>query len=418
MLKYIKKEEKKMYTPLYKAYYSDKQEYEMLYDSRFHNELATHFDFTIGEYSAFFLYVPEMVDLLDKIWKENTQIEIIYNQLPAIAGKNYLRKILIDEAKQTNDIENVYSTRKELEERLEEVSQPNYRSKLDKRFEGLVNKYLMLMKGNDIPLSTCQDIRNIFDELVSTEIKKDNPNNLPDGQIFRKDGVDVTAASGTQKVIHRGLHPEAKIIEYVSKGISLLQNVNINPFVRISIFHYLFGYIHPFYDGNGRVNRFISSYLLSKELHISVALALSGAIKKNLNAYYDAFKKTNDFKNKGDLTPFILYFFDVIWQATLDIREEVTKGYDKWMFYSKKAIVLEKKKGIKDQILYILLQNTLFGIRGISISEIAQIFERSVPSVRNQLDKIGKEYFLLSKQGHTILYEVNLDKLSQTEETI
>jgi hypothetical protein len=88
------------------------------------------------------------------------------------------------------------------------------------------------------------------------------------------------------------------------------------------------------------------------------------------------------------------------------------------MFYSKKAIVLEKKKGIKDQILYILLQNTLFGIRGISISEIAQIFERSVPSVRNQLDKIGKEYFLLSKQGHTILYEVNLDKLSQTEETI
>lgn len=210
-----------------------------------------------------------------------------------------MRKILIDEAKQTNDIENVYSTRKELEERLEEVSQPNYRSKLDKRFEGLVNKYLMLMKGNDIPLSTCQDIRNIFDELVSTEIKKDNPNNLPDGQIFRKDGVDVTAASGTQKVIHRGLHPEAKIIEYVSKGISLLQNVNINPFVRISIFHYLFGYIHPFYDGNGRVNRFISSYLLSKELHISVALALSGAIKKILMPTMTPLKKPTILKTKG-----------------------------------------------------------------------------------------------------------------------
>lgn len=82
--------------------------------------------------------------------------------------------------------------------------------------------------------------------------------------------------------------------------------------IRISVFHYLFGYIHPFYDGNGRTNRFISSYLLSKELEPLISYHLAKTIKQNISKYYKSFDYTNDTDNRGDLTGFITNFLEII----------------------------------------------------------------------------------------------------------
>ena len=46
-------------------------------------------------------------------------------------------------------------------------------------------------------------------------------------------------------------------------------------FVRLGLFHYFFAYIHPFYDGNGRTDRFITSYFLKKNFHLLLGLRLS-----------------------------------------------------------------------------------------------------------------------------------------------
>ncbi len=35
--------------------------------------------------------------------------------------------------------------------------------------------------------------------------------------------------------------------------------------VSIAVFHYLFGYVHPFYDGNGRMARYLSSIFCSEK---------------------------------------------------------------------------------------------------------------------------------------------------------
>ena len=57
---------------------------------------------------------------------------------------------------------------------------------------------------------------------------------------------------------------------------------NIEILIRISIFHYLIGYIHPFYNGNGRLSRFVSSYLLSRDLEPLLSYRLSYTIKENI----------------------------------------------------------------------------------------------------------------------------------------
>lgn len=90
----------------------------------------------------------------------------------------------------------------------------------------------------------------------------------------------------------------------MEKALQFLHTDSCDYLLRIAVFHYLFGYIHPFYDGNGRTSRFISSYLLSQKLNSSIGYRLSYTIKEHLPQYHEAFKICNHYNNKGDLTPF------------------------------------------------------------------------------------------------------------------
>ena len=108
----------------------------------------------------------------------------------------------------------------------------------------------------------------------------------------------MSVESATQKEIHRGIYPESKIIECMEQALKVLNANEMDELFKVAVFHYLFGYIHPFYDGNGRTSRFISSYLLSKEFEPTIAYRLSYTIKENIKEYYQAFKICNDRHNK------------------------------------------------------------------------------------------------------------------------
>lgn len=67
----------------------------------------------------------------------------------------------------------------------------------------------------------------------------------------------------TNKYIHVGLQPETKIVEFIGEMLTFLKYFDAPQPFKIMASHYLFEYIHPFYDGNGRVGRFIIAKLLS-----------------------------------------------------------------------------------------------------------------------------------------------------------
>ncbi|WP_303234536.1 Fic family protein [Holdemanella biformis] len=394
------------YELLSKIFYKKPTEYESIYDARFNSEASIKLPIKIHENVGFIFNTNEITKLLVKIYKTINKINLLRTHLPNIAINSYIIKSLKDEIALTNEIEGVRSTRKEIEDAIDSI-------KNDKsaRFKGLVDKYFKLISNEIIPLNNCEDIRTIYDALVLPEIEKEN---LPDGILFRKEPVQVVSA--TQKEKHRGIMPESKIIESLDLCLDFLKSDDIDSLIKISAFHYLFGYIHPFYDGNGRTSRFISSYLIKNELDVLLALKLSYTVKNNINKYYKAFDVCNDRKNKGDITFFVVTFLELLSQASDDLYTKIADLNDQLNYYNNIINTLVNEKVLNDKqakCIFILCQNRLFDDTYMNMNTLTELLEKSDTTTRKILKSLeSKNLLVKSRNKNQYLYSANLASLS------
>ena len=394
------------YELLSKIFYKKPTEYESIYDARFNSEASIKLPIKIHENVGFIFNTNEITKLLVKIYKTINKINLLRTHLPNIAINSYIIKSLKDEIALTNEIEGVRSTRKEIEDAIDSI-------KNDKsaRFKGLVDKYFKLISNEIIPLNNCEDIWTIYDALVLPEIEKEN---LPDGILFRKEPVQVVSATPKEK--HRGIMPESKIIESLDLCLDFLKNNDIDSLIKISAFHYLFGYIHPFYDGNGRTSRFISSYLIKNELDVLLALKLSYTVKNNINKYYKAFDVCNDRKNKGDITFFVVTFLELLSQASDDLYTKIADLNDQLNYYNNIINTLVNEKvlnGKQAKCIFILCQNRLFDDTYMNMNTLTELLEKSDTTTRKILKSLeSKNLLVKSRNKNQYLYSANLDSLS------
>ena len=199
------------YESLLKLSYKDPANISEIYQKRINNECATVLGFSVSSCDAFYLTNQEMLLLITKIMSVDRELSDKVSRLPNIALDQFTIQSLIDEIQQTNDIENVYSTKKEIRETYKRISKGENKG----RFKGLVSKYLKFRINEEIKLETCEDIRTLYNELVLDEVLEEDKDNAPDGVIFRKDQVNVHTSTG--KIIHSGIYPEAKIIDAIKK---------------------------------------------------------------------------------------------------------------------------------------------------------------------------------------------------------
>lgn len=398
-----------MYDSLLKIYHSDINNYNKIYESRYNSDSAVHLNFTIHQNQAFFIETPELLKKIISIQRIDKDIQHFVEVLPKLSITQFTKRCLIDEIVLSNNIEGVHSTRKEIDSVLTDLEKSDTR----KRFKGLVSKYIMLMTNETISISAEKDIRDIYDELALPEVVEDDPENYPDGEIFRKNSVSVLSPTG--KEIHIGVFPEKKIIEAMNNALSILNDDNIVDLFRISIFHYLFGYIHPFYDGNGRTSRFISSYLLSKHLEPLIGYRISYTIQENIKEYYEAFKTCNDFRNKGDLTPFLYMFINIIYISMEQLAQALSGRVIAMTHYLDAILFLPEGTNPKISRVYdYLVQATLFSEYGISTKELMENTEESRNTVTKRL-KVIEGYGLLieKKTGNEKFFSLDLEKVEK-----
>lgn len=279
------------YLSLYKASFKNNINYKEFYNKRFNMPSTIHFSIMINDNPSFLYLNEEVLSLIEDI--------------QTLSDKVTRANPLIEEIIATNAIEGIVVNKEEVIDLLNTNQPKEY-----KRLYGLVNKYrdILLKDKEFVPITDSLKLREVYNDILIQDIEKSDQHNIPDGLIFRRDIVNIVSST---KTIHKGIYPESKVIEAVDSALKILNDNKLPCILRVAIFHYFLGYIHPFYDGNGRISRYISSYYLSQTLDPIVALRLSIACKNRQKDYYEAFKITNNARNLGDITYFAIMFLDI-----------------------------------------------------------------------------------------------------------
>lgn len=364
------------------------------YGQRLDGECSFRLGFDIAGQPAFFVMAPELVSLCLRMEKADKRIARLSARVPSHALANYLDACLVDDIVATNDIEAVRSTHKEIQETLSSVRSGG---KKRSRFQGIVKSYQLLLEGDLFSLNTCADIRWLYDVLVSGEVDGQDVVNAPDGELFRKGSVSV--CDGMGKAVHQGVEPESKIVEMLSAGLRLLKEKEIPSLVRVALFHFLFAYVHPFYDGNGRMNRFISSCLLAEEYERAVALRLSRFIQDDVRAYYKAFSTCEHKLNRGDLTPFAISFVQILANGAERLAADLEESL---RVLAEEATALDGIPGLaKDEGLLACAKELssagLFALQGVTSKELADELGISDPTLYKRLGLL-REMGLLAQE--------------------
>ncbi len=396
------------YKTLRALFHASESNADHIYQERFNGKDAHRFEFDVSGYPAFFLMDSAVYELIIQSLELDRSIRNLAAQLPYSALKHYMDSCLIDEVLITNKIEGVSSTRKEIGTILEHLNDQGKTGHL----YGLTRKYHALGQEKLPPLNTPADIRALYNELVLPEVREENPANEPDGKLFRKGPVSVISTG--QKEVHRGAQTEKEIAQLLKQALALLAGESLHPLPRTALFHFMFGYIHPFYDGNGRVNRFISSSVLSSYYHPIVGFKLSLKMHEKLSAYYKAFTTCEHPLNKGDLTPFVIAFAQIFVSAQEEALAQLKeKSGDYKVAQSKLQSSLPpgQLEELGDFACE-LAQASIFAENGITTNELCEACSITAPTAVKRRKKLKDAGLLASKkQGHYTYYSLNLDAL-------
>ncbi|HIY84359.1 Fic family protein [Rubneribacter sp.] len=335
-----------------------------------------------------FLAVPRELSMAtEQVLRAERKVSQSWNGVPGIAQGAYVRNLIIDEVVCTNEMEGVRSTRKQIEEALDSIDQPAREDRRAKQFMEFANLYLGLTSGDVAPPKTPADVRALYDAVVAGTLRLDD---ALDGELFRADGVDVRAS--TQRVVHRGVHPESAIVSHLRAMIGLAASEEMPELYSALLSHYLFEYIHPFYDGNGRTGRFLLALYLSNPLSLPTTLSLSRVIAEHKSAYYRAFSVTEHPLNHGEATFFVLQMMDLIRIAQDDLVTELQARRDALAQAEERLGGLKAAFGLSERacaLLYQMVQVTLFGANpSVALRDMAGYLEVTVQSARKYASEL------------------------------
>lgn len=390
------------YIPLAKCHYNPNIDYQAVYKERFNAPNTIHFDFRINGDQAFFFMAPEVTDLITSIYQKNEKYSQFENEIPVLDIA--MNNCVFQEIEMTNEIEGIHSTRRELQEAYTKSKDKTSKGK----FVGQMRQYVRLVnKSNSRFPRSCYEIRYIYNNLLYEDVLRADPvNNRLDGEIFRGDGVNVGGGNG---IVHQGVVPEKEIIRILETSLQILDQPNIDPLLHAALFHFIMGYVHPFYDGNGRLARYLSQIKLAEVLEVAGVLNLSLAIRHAPSKYYKAFSECEKILNKGDLTPFaisFLEFIDTAMENGLQVIEEFHHRYNLGLEALKK--ISHKKSDFL--FLEYLFRKSLFEGMPLTRKEISAVIGKSPNTVSKLLNKYSA-YIFKNTQHRAYSYYLELNKI-------
>jgi Fic family protein len=114
--------------------------------------------------------------------------------------------------------------------------------------------------------------------------------------------VDLAGYRNDQVFIRGALHvppPKEAVRDCMPVLFELLEAETV-PQVRAVLGHFLFVYIHPYMDGNGRLGRFLMNLMLASAGYVWTVIPV-----EHRNEYMDALEQASSFTNIAPLATFV-----------------------------------------------------------------------------------------------------------------
>ncbi len=341
------------------------------------------------------------IDILEALIAAKSELGKLQGRAIAIPNPAILvNTIILQEAKSSAEIENIFTTEDELYKAFGE-------NKNEETEKGSVKEVLhyreAIWKGLDhINQSNKIDFEYLV-KMYQTVKKANDGIRPPQSNIYIKQGGTGPNAGKVVYTPPQGNDIVLQLIDNLLEFIENDQNYKIDPLIKMAIAHFQFEAIHPFRDGNGRVGRVLNIHILTHKNQLDMPiLFLSKYILETKDLYYSYLAGVSQ---RGDWKNWLLYMLKAV---------EITAK----MAYQKLNEILELKKSITD----ILIQSKDFA-RPEALSDM--IFMQPYSKVKHFTDakmyaeNTARKYLeILEKKPYNILqkkrisgndYFVNID---------
>ncbi|EKO15485.1 Fic family protein [Leptospira kirschneri] len=245
--------------------------------------------------------LPPNIDLETKsVLRAVSQAHRYLAELKGVSGSIPNQNILIhtlslQEAKDSSEVENIITTHDELfKEELFLDGDTHPSAKEVARYASALKKGFELVKTHKI--LTENHILSIQEELENNSAG------------YRKVPGTTLKNQSTGEVVYtppQTLEEIRTLMKNLERFINEDDLSEMDVLIKMSVIHYQFESIHPFYDGNGRTGRILNIlYLVLKDLLSLPILYLSRYIIRNKSEYYNRLQAVRD---KEDWEGWILY---------------------------------------------------------------------------------------------------------------
>ncbi|SFV61204.1 conserved hypothetical protein [hydrothermal vent metagenome] len=244
-----------------------------------------------------------------------------------------LKETLIEEGYYSSTIEGAHSTIKRAKTLASGKSKPKNRSEF-------------MVLNNFRALNEIEELNNELSHEIIYKIHKITVENTLDDDYnigcYRDEANEIINASG--KVIFSPISDIKKMHKMLDELLKFLQDDEfskpVEPLYKAMAFHFLFAFIHPFDDGNGRTVRILFTYILKHYgFDMFYYISLSEIIyKKKAKDYYEAFinveRSDKNSQKEFDMSFFFYYMSDVMLQGlkllkhriNTHLREDIIKN--------------------------------------------------------------------------------------------
>jgi Fic family protein len=297
-----------------------------------------------------------------------------------------VNSIILQEAKDSSQIENIVTTNDQLYEAFTATSKSYdaYTKEVLRYREALWEGFNRLQKRKLLTTNLYIDIYNVI-KANSAGIRK-----TPGTKI----------ATSTGKTLYTPPEGENTIRDKLKNLEDFIHNDrdDIDPLIKLALIHYQFEAIHPFTDGNGRTGRIINIlYLVLKGLLDLPVLYLSKYIIENKDQYYQLLRNVTTI---NQWQPWIEYVLDGIETTAMYTKEKIDhirKLLDDTIEQAKAKL---PKRVYSKELIELLFVQPYCKVKQLVDADIAK--RQTAAEYLKELEKIG---ILKSKKvGTTNLY--------------